>query len=240
MVDVADWLRERILAGQYAPGEWIKQDTIAEACGTSRIPVRDALRLLEAEGLVTLQANAGTRVAEFNFVELSEVYSMRERIEPFAATLSVVQLTDEDLVILENLAAELDQATEANDMARWVEVDRTFHLHLLSRAPQRSLRIIDSLWNATHLYRRRYVALPSRLVTARHEHALLLEAVRSRSAEDAELLLQLHIRRTNRTLQQYGQPRDSPQMGRERARGSLEARHAAADTQLTSRDPTVA
>jgi DNA-binding GntR family transcriptional regulator len=201
VADVSDWLRDRILDNHYAAGEWIRQDAIAEACGTSRIPVREALRQLESEGLVTLHPNAGARVSAFNFAELSEVYSMRERVEPFAVTVSIPQLTAHDIEILEELATELDQATEAHDLSRWIEVDRTFHLRLLSGAPKRTLRVIDSLWNATHQYRRRYVGMPSRLITARYEHALLLEAVRSGETEDAELLLHLHIRRTRRTLE---------------------------------------
>lgn len=205
MHGVVGWLRERILAGDYAAGEWIRQDAVAEACGTSRIPVRDALRQLEAEGLVTMVPNAGARVAEIDAVELSEVYLLRERVEPLALALSIPRLTEDDIAALHSMAADLESAADAKDYSAWLEIDQAFHFRLLSAAPLRMLGVIESLWNATLQYRRTYVNLPSRLTIAGCEHALLLEAVRSGEIEDAELLLLLHIRRTRRTLQQLGQ-----------------------------------
>jgi DNA-binding GntR family transcriptional regulator len=203
---VVDWLREAILTGRLRPGERIRQHIVAESCGTSRIPVRDALRQLEAEGLVTLVSNSGARVAEFNAEELSQIYELRERIEPLAAVQSIPKLSAADIDELRELSQKLDDAAKDGDASTWVEVDRRFHLLLLSQASPRLVAIVHSLWNATQHYRRMYFSLPERAAVARYEHALLLDAVVAGTTEEAELLLLLHIRRTRRTLERLPPP----------------------------------
>jgi DNA-binding GntR family transcriptional regulator len=192
---VAGELRTAILRGQLKSGERIGQARIAELYGTSRIPVREALQLLQAEGLVTLLPNSGARVARLELEEL-----VRERLEPFALSLSVPRLEDQALSELADIRVQLDEAADGGDLSRWLELDRRFHLSSMSAAPARLRRIIDSLWNGTAQYRRSYLVLPDRLQITHLEHRLLLEAIRSRRADDAAALLLVHIRHTRETL----------------------------------------
>ena len=220
---VASVVRESILSGELAPGQRIRQREVAVRCGTSRIPVRDALLQLESEGLVQA-TSGGARVSKFDARELSDIYELRERVEPFALSRSLSQVTHTELVELERLANEMEAAAQKSDAASWVELDRQFHLLLLSHGPTRFLPLIESLWNATQHYRRTYFYLPDRIRVAHLEHNLLLDCVRAQSADDAEDLLLVHIRRTRRALAASDVPptrtteRTGPQQGRTFAR----------------------
>ncbi|HKG04083.1 MAG TPA: GntR family transcriptional regulator [Conexibacter sp.] len=198
-------LRAAIFAGSLKPGERIGQARVAEQYGTSRIPVREALQLLQAEGLVTLLPHSGARVARLELDELGEIYEIREHLEPFAISRSVPRLSDEQLAELESYVEQIEEAATDEDIGRWVELDRRFHLTAMSGAPPRLLRIIESLWNGTEHYRRTYLVLPERLQIAQLEHRLLLETMKSRRGEDAANILLVHIRRTRETLVEHGE-----------------------------------
>ena len=91
---IAAELREAILTGEHAPGTRIRQEDLADRHGASRVPVREALRMLEAEGLVTLIANTGAWVSSLSLVECEEMYQIRERIEPLLLRLNVPLMSD--------------------------------------------------------------------------------------------------------------------------------------------------
>lgn len=215
---VARELRRAIFDGTLQPGDRIGQAAVAEQFGTSRIPVREALQLLQAEGLITILAHSGARVARLELGELRDIYEIRERLEPFALSRSVPLLTDAQLDDLAERVAQIEQAAEAGDIGRWVELDRDFHLTAMSAAPSRLLRMIESLWNGTEHYRRTYLVLPERLATALLEHTLLLDAIRSRRSEDAAAILLVHIRRTRETLAEHTELFDAPRRRRRRRR----------------------
>jgi DNA-binding GntR family transcriptional regulator len=201
---VAERLREDILSLELRPGERIRQEAIAKQCGTSRIPVREALRILESEGLVTLTSHVGARVAHLDIAELEEVYLIRERLEPMALRESVPHLSDEQLAGLDANLEAMEACAHPDTRAQWVGLDRTFHLATYAAAPlPRMLDIIENLWNATQQYRRAYTRLPQTMVMANQEHRLILAAIVRRDAEDAEALSAMHIRRTRRALGEH-------------------------------------
>ena len=98
---VADALRSAILEGDYVPGERIRQEVLAKRYGASRVPVREALRMLEAEGLVTLVANTGAWVARISLAECEEMYQIRERIEPLPLRFYMPLLGADEVAELE-------------------------------------------------------------------------------------------------------------------------------------------
>ncbi|WP_269800330.1 GntR family transcriptional regulator [Microbacterium sp. BR1] len=149
---IAAGLRLSILDGAYAPGERIRQDELAEKHGASRLPVREALRMLEAEGLVTLIANTGAWVSKLSATDCEEMYQMRERLEPLLLRLNVPLLTEEEIDDLDFLA---DRMETSNDVERFLRLDREFHLSCLDAAPTTVLGdTVKSLWNRTQHYRR--------------------------------------------------------------------------------------
>lgn len=202
-VRVADYLRTAILNGDYEPGEWIRQEDVAERLGASRLPVREALRMLEAEGLTTHERNKGARVPRLTRHEVDVVYQMRERLEPLAIAESINHLTPEHLTALDDVQSQI----EANDdLSRFLTLDREFHLlsYTACRIEQLS-GIVTRLWNSTQHYRRAFVALggPERMWVVNAEHRLILDALERRDSVDAERYLSGHIRRTRVELAQH-------------------------------------
>lgn len=197
---VADALRNAIARGEYAPGTRLRQEEIAEQFGASRVPVREALKTLEDEGLVTLVANTGAWVSELTLAECEEVYQTRERLEPLLVRYSAPNLSAEQLEQMERLASSMADVT---DVAEFLALDREFHM--LSYAGAATLMLGDlvrKLWNTTQPYRRAYTMLidvhSHRIV--HDEHHLLVTALREGDVESAERTVESHIRRTRRLL----------------------------------------
>ncbi len=200
---VADHLREAILGGEIRPGEWIRQEEVADRLGASRLPVREALRILEAEGLTEHMPNKGARVPRLTRHEVDVVYMMRERLEPLAVAESLPRLTAGDLARME----EVQQRIETNtDVGEFLALDRAFHLVSYSGCSIEQLNgMVTRLWNSTQHYRRLFVHLggAGRRWVVNAEHRLLLDALQRRDVTDAERYLSGHIRRTRIELDQH-------------------------------------
>jgi len=200
---VTNEIRELILSGELAPGERIGQEALAERFGTSRIPVREALRRLESEGLVRLVPNSGASVAKLDLHECLEIYKIRELLEPLALSESIPHLRDDDILALEEAAAAME-ATEDSDA--FLRLDRAFHLSSYRGAKTLRLRaLVENYWNTTQHYRRAYVGLiwPQGNWIIFYEHKLLVEAIKRRDVEEAGRILASHIRRTRLELQRH-------------------------------------
>lgn len=230
---VADSLRRAILSGEIVPGQRVRQEEVAERLSSSRLPVREALRMLEAEGLIEHRSNKGARVPRLSMHEVDVVYQMRERLEPLALSESLPHLTDTDLRRLEELQTRIeansaDDNTPENDtresdtgkddsgeddsvkhntgVADFLALDREFHLLTYAGCQIDTLTaIVNRLWNVTQHYRRAFMALsgPGRMWVVNAEHRLLLDAIQRRDAVDAERYLGGHIRRTRVELDRH-------------------------------------
>jgi DNA-binding GntR family transcriptional regulator len=110
-------LRESIMSGSFSPGEWLRQESIADAIGVSRIPVRTALLRLESEGVVTLHPHRGARVRTLSAAQIDEIYRLRVLLESYALRLSMVRMSPERLERLRGLADTLDAAPEGAGFA---------------------------------------------------------------------------------------------------------------------------
>lgn len=206
---IAAALRDDILGGRYNPGERIRQEEIAGRHGASRLPVREALRMLEAEGLVTIVANSGSWVSRLSLADCEEMYQMRERIEPLLLRYSITGLDEETVDQLQLLADAMERST---DVEQFLRLDREFHL--LSYSAASTIVLSDTilrLWNRTQHYRRAYTRVfrSQRDDSVHHEHQLLVSGLRNRDAEDAERVLQGHIRRTRLELARHPEIFDS-------------------------------
>jgi DNA-binding GntR family transcriptional regulator len=207
---IAEIVADRILTGLLAPGLRIKQDELAEELGGSRLPVREALRILESRGLVTLKANSGAWVARMSLRDLDLSYEIRERIEPLLLTDSLPGLTSSDL---DDMRAIQDEIEANDDLERFLALDREFHWLSYSRhsAPQLAA-MIERLWDTTQHYRRAFVRLARKegswIIDA--EHRLLLEALTRKDAVDASTVRGMHIRRTRVALARHPELLDSP------------------------------
>ena len=193
---VASYLREAILGGELKPGDRIRQEEVAERLGASRLPVREALRMLEAEGLTEHEPHKGARVPRLSQHEVEVIYRMRERLEPLALVESMTQLSVDDLQRLEEVQRQIE---ENDDVEKFLDLDREFHMLTYSGCTIDPLNsMVKRLWNSTQHYRRAYVALGgrARMWVVNSEHRLILDAVARQDAADAERYLEGHIRRT--------------------------------------------
>ena len=200
---IADALRRDILDGRLAPGTRIRQERLAEEYGASRVPVREAIRTLEGEGLVTVVANTGAWVSRLSLAECEELYQVRERVEPLLIRLSIPGLGEAEVAELARLADAMESATDADEFVR---LDREFHDLTYRGADTLMLGdTVDRLWNRTQSYRRVYSRLFLRQAAraVHHEHHLLVHAIETRDADDAERVLHGHIRRTRLALAQH-------------------------------------
>lgn len=200
---IADALRDEILGGSLSPGTRIRQEDLAERFGASRIPVREAIRMLDADGLVTVVSNSGAWVSRLSLEECVEAYSIRERLEPLLLRSSLPGLRPDELDRLSKLADEMQANTDVDVFMR---LDRAFHLLSYAGAtPSGYLwQVIHRLWNTTQHYRRAYAGLVGVGLQFTHmEHHLLVDCLRRRDADDAERMLVTHIRRTRLELERH-------------------------------------
>lgn len=200
---VADLLAERILSGQLPPDTRIKQDELAAELAISRIPIRDALRILERRGLVVLRPNAGARVTRSSGRDLDICYRMREQLEPMLLAESLPRLRDADIEEMRDTLAALDAAT---GVEAYLPLDRHFHWIAFRHhdAPQLA-DTVGRLWDTSQCYRRAYarLALHNGGRVLRTEQQIYFSAIERRELETAQAALILHIRRTRVGLDKY-------------------------------------
>ena len=200
---VTEGIRDLILSGQLPPGSRIGQEELALRFGTSRIPVREALKTLESDGLVILVPHSGARVAKLDLQECLEVYKIRERLEPLAVAESVGKLTEDQIAHLEHLVLLIEKSDGVDE---FLKLDSEFHkaCYQASNMP-RLISMVDRLWNSTRHYRRAFMTLfgPRGDSLTHYEHQLLLAAIKRKDATEAERILAGHIRRTRMELDRH-------------------------------------
>ena len=189
-------LRTAILDGQLRPGQRVNQEAWAERAQVSLIPVREALRALAGEGLVTYRPRRGYAVTELDLAELEEVYRLRRLLETDALLLGVERATTADLRALEAAADDCSEAAAAGDVAGQLAANRRFHdrLHALARSRQEA-RLLDVLWDSTEAYRALYYVLPGAAAEADTAHRAIIAAVADGDATLAVTLQDAHRER---------------------------------------------
>lgn len=195
--EVARWLREAIFEGRLEAGQPVRQAAVAEQLGVSRIPVREALRQLETEGLVVLRPHSGARVASLDRDECEDIYKMRERLEPLALAEGMAAITEEQLEEVKRLALELEKLD--GDPSAWIDGDRRFHLACYAgiKGP-RLLQTITGFWNTTQHYRRAQLDTFTEhdYELAHAEHRLIVDALTTGSVRVGEEVVRAHIERS--------------------------------------------
>ncbi|MGH2403657.1 MAG: GntR family transcriptional regulator, partial [bacterium] len=150
----AEYLRLSIVQGKLLPGQKIPQDEIGEDLGISRMPVREALRTLEAEGFVRLLPNRGAVVRELSVRDIREVYQIRIELEGLTARLAAPRVSPEQLERLRRLMALMSRTVEQDDIQRLLELNKDFHHTCYESADNaRLLRMIQDLRNYSLRYR---------------------------------------------------------------------------------------
>jgi DNA-binding GntR family transcriptional regulator len=206
----AEQLRSWILTSELPPGHRLRQEELAATIGASRVPVREALRILESEGLVTLKPNSGAWVAKLDMQECDAVYRVRERVEPLVLAESMPNLAAVDLHRLETVQAEIEKNS---DWEHFLALDRELHLLAYQGCSIDTLNtMVRRFWNTTQHYRRAFmwVARADRMWVVNAEHRLLIDAIRGNDQERAGAILAGHIRATRVELLKHPELFESP------------------------------
>jgi DNA-binding GntR family transcriptional regulator len=196
---VVQGIREHIVTGKLRLGSKIDQTRLAKEFGISVVPLREALRKLEAEGLVRIIPHRGAFVSRISRDELEDLYAIRETLEEMVTRAAVPRLTSEDLVRLGELTLEMERETRAeqNDYAHLLRLNREFHLTIYKVSGRRFLcETITGLWEKSALYRSLYVYLPGRSAQALEEHREILRALQNRWVTGAVRAVRNNIRQT--------------------------------------------
>ncbi len=190
---VLEALRRAIATGELPPGQQIRQEALAEAYGVSRVPVREALKILEGEGQVTYEPHRGYFVAELSVADLLEVYRIRALLESEAVRVSLPRLSEEDVERAADAVADCEAAAVRGDLGAMTAANRRLHLGLVEAAGlPRLARLVRVLWDATDAYRFVYYGDAANRDAVNAEHRALLEAVRRRDTEEVVRLLDVH------------------------------------------------
>jgi DNA-binding GntR family transcriptional regulator len=187
-------LRHEILRGGVGPGLPLRQDEIAARHGVSKIPVREALLQLVAEGLVTAHPNRGFTVSQLSPQEAGEILEIRALLECQAVRIAMTHLTDADVA---HAGRILDQAEATDALDRWSDLNWEFHTTLYG--PARRKRLLDLIRQVsypTDRYIRVLIANANYRGRAEREHRAILSASEMRNADAAAALLDQHIRQT--------------------------------------------
>lgn len=221
---VHDRLRDAILRGQLEAGKILSQVQLAEEYGVSRTPLREALRLLEREGLMVSEPRRRVRVAPFSIEDLEQVYAMRIGLETLGVRVTVPHLDDSARARLADLERIVRGHAENQDYGSWHEPHLEFHRALVADVGPRILGQIDIL--ADHAERYRYsttTMAPQSWENGIHEHRLILDAALEGDIGEVARTLARHYARVALTAAALINPGHDPQLIRESLRLVLEA-----------------
>jgi len=186
-------LRADIVLGVLAPGSQVVQESLAHRYGVSRVPLREALKILEGEGLVIYHPHRGYFVMELSIDDLGEVYRLRSLLEAEALRAAVPSLGDADLDELRVLLAAVEKSSSQGDLASLTLANRAFHFAIFERSGMpRLVRVLQQLWDATDVYRAIYFRSVANRARIEGEHRQIMAALVARDAEAAIAAHEVH------------------------------------------------
>lgn len=191
--EVAELLRQRIFRRELEPGSWIDEMKLAEEYGISRTPLREALKVLAAEGLVTMKVRRGAYVTEVSEQDLAEVYHLLALLESDAAAVVAQKATDAQLKELQQLHAQLEKAT--GDRDKFFTLNERFHMRLLELAGNRwRNQMVADLRKVMKLNRHNSLLKSGRIEDSLREHRQVVDALLRRDGQAAGERMQEHFR----------------------------------------------
>jgi DNA-binding GntR family transcriptional regulator len=188
---VVERLREKIVSGELPAGSKIDQNAVAAELGVSRMPVREALRQLDAEGFVTLLSHRGAIVSELSVDEIVEMYEMRAVLSGLASRLAVPNFDDATVQRLEQLSKDMEKTTDPDE---WIELNQQFHDAIEKPSgAKRLLELIERLTQQCRPSLQISVRLVHAQTPAQKEHDAIVRACRERDAEGLEQAVRTHL-----------------------------------------------
>ena len=215
-------LREAILHGRLTPGHTISQVQLASELGVSRTPLREALRMLQREGLISGETNRMVQVAPASTGDVEELYAVRITNEALAIRLTVPRMTPADDAALSLSLKRLAQSVAEDDLDAWEQHHRTFHTQLVQHSGRRLCTLLSELYDHAERYRRLYITTEPRAYSiGAAEHEAIVQACHARDADRASAELARHLSRTALMALMQIAPEHEPTMVRTALRAVL-------------------
>ncbi len=213
--EVAERIRQRIYSHDLKPGEWIDEQALAESFGISRTPLREALKVLNSEGLVVLKPRRGCLVAELTEQDLDEIFPVMALLEGRCAFDAVRKAKPQDLKRLDDIHARLEKHAAAADIERYYEQNYIFHEAVQKLAGNLWLqKTVGDLRKFLKLLRGRQLHLPGRLEASLKEHRLLMAAFHHQNPAAAEKIMYDHLLAQRAALASYDAGIDPQKQGK--------------------------
>ena len=198
-------IREDILSGRYEQNTELKEATIGAELGVSRTPVREALRQLELEGLVTIIPNRGAYVNMITAKDVQDIYVIRSMLEGLCARWATQSITAEQLDSMEETLCLSEYHTSKKNYEKLYELDSLFHEQLYEAGGSRILNhILSDFHDYVKMVRKATISTSSRSVTSTEEHRAIFEAIKEKDPDKAEALAKEHVKHTIESIQAYG------------------------------------
>ena len=192
--DVADRLRDQIFAKQLVPGSWLDEQSLAEQFGISRTPMREAIKALASEGLVTMKMRRGAYVTEVNRSDLDQIFTVLALLEGQAAKEAAIKATEDELNLLDHLHHRLETAAADRDIEQFFEINGKFHELIQQIAGNRWMNgVIEDLRKVLKLHRKDSLTSTGRLQNSLIEHREILRAILKRDDLAAEAAMRKHF-----------------------------------------------
>ncbi len=194
--EVADQLRVRIFAHKLAPGTWIDEQTLAKEFGISRTPLREAIKVLAAEGLITMKLRRGAYVTEVNRGDLEQIFTILSLLEGQAAKEAATKAQEKDLNELDDMHLRLEKAAADRNLDQFFEVNVRFHERIIAIANNPWMTgVIADLRKVLKLQRKDSLSRTGRLQSSLSEHREILKALLKRDPIAAEQAMRTHLAR---------------------------------------------
>jgi DNA-binding GntR family transcriptional regulator len=206
-------IKDMINDGEYKPSERLVISKIAKDNNISYIPVREAIRMLESDGLVTVIPNVGPIVTELKQEDISEHFMIRGLLEGYATRLSIDSLTGQQLAELEDMIEKMKEAYKTNEMKVYSKLNKDFHQLIYSSIPQEGLlKMINELWDKWERTRSVFLLAPERSWESIVEHEKIVTCIKEKKYDEVEFLVREHRGRTAHWLS-MGQEQKSQSNG---------------------------
>jgi DNA-binding GntR family transcriptional regulator len=194
-------LRESITYGKLFPGERLVEDDLAKQFKSSRSPVREALRLLEAEGLITFERNKGITVAKLSIKQVEEIYDLLLLLESYAARAASMEISDTSLNRLRTIHEKLKVAAKSGNLTEWFDNNYQFHNFFFKHCGNDNLiKTVNNLKRKVHRYDYLAIGVPGDFETFIKQHEAMLQGCEKRDGAMVERYMSLHMETVKVTL----------------------------------------
>ncbi len=187
------WIKNAIIQGDFKPGEHIAQETLTKKLGVSRTPVRDAIKRLEAEGLLITKPHCGAVVFKLSRERLTEIYDIRILMEQYCAARTCILASDENINALETI--NLRMLNFSNTSREFMQLDRQFHSLICTLSGcDDTVEILEGLWNKCDSFKSIYYSLEGRINDTLAEHSRIIQGLRNRDIDMTKQAISDHLK----------------------------------------------